>query len=139
MYLQRDLFVAQFQRMTPGQSPSQVSAVVNSVLVAGLVYHLVLATLFVWLALKIRAGRNHLVAARARDTCAFVVAATGAGILCNRATPNDIVMPLAQCNHFLSTSVIHDLAAPVEPRTISSTGSVVCSAGASLRSSATSA
>jgi hypothetical protein len=58
MEFQRDLFVAQFQRMSPGQPPNQVIATVNIVLVAGLIYHLIFGGLFLWLALKIYKGRN---------------------------------------------------------------------------------
>lgn len=55
---QRDMFIAQFQRMSPDQSLSQVTATVNTLLVAGLIYHLIFGMLFTWLALKIRTGRN---------------------------------------------------------------------------------
>jgi len=58
MEIQRDLFVVQFQHMRPGQSPNQVVATVNILLVAGLIYHLGFGALFIWLAIMIRKGRN---------------------------------------------------------------------------------
>lgn len=85
MELQRDLFVAQFQHLNPSQTLDQVVATVNIVLRAGLIYHLILAALFLWLALMIREGRNW---ARVVVTIVSILGAAGTFFSFSSPTPS---------------------------------------------------
>lgn len=58
MELQRGQFVALFQRLYPGQTLSQITALVGVVLTAGLIYHVLFAVLFSGFALALRSGRR---------------------------------------------------------------------------------
>ena len=114
MGIQRNLFVAQFQRMSPAQSASQVTITVNSVLIAGLIYHLIFGILFIWLAFKIRAGRNW---ARIAGSVVLLLGGMGTFISFSSPTPTPAVYKtLNIISWFLALATLGLLWLPRESR-----------------------
>ena len=114
MEIQRNLFVEQFQRMNPGRSASQVAITVKSVLTAGLIYHLIFGILFIWLALKIRAGRNW---ARIAGSVVLVLGGIGTFFSFSSLTPTPaLYKTLNIISWFLALATLGLLWLPRESR-----------------------